>query len=506
MPTKFNGTVLLWSHGYRISTPIPAALAVPLGLASSTSLPEDLVPGVRRRCSAPTSPTSARARPRCADDQAVIDKLLAQGYALAGVGYSRQGWSTPEAVQANELMIRHINAGAVKGVKKIMVWGESFGGLRRRDRRRAQPGKVAGLLPDVRRPGRAGAGDEHGHDGPVHLEDARRAEPAGGQLHQLRARRCTDLGTVLQTLQGVGNGTVSVSSVGYPVAQANLLGGLMGGLPTVSRGVRRRDPVNPAFATLGTAAALAGGYQPASAGASSAAAMLQNVGAAAALGVMVRYDLEQKARLDGGHPGDRVGELHRQRQRRLHASCSRDEQRGEFGDTLNASTVMPNLLNAMLAKLDSSKGDAASRFPANPKAVKAIRALPAPKGVYTVPTVLISTAEDPIVPAGNTAFYSEQAHGLGQEGRGTTARGGPVLHDARRRTAGRVFAPGAKGPDAAASAAGATPGVGHCNWTLERRPAGRQRGVGPQPDRQQPHAEGRQERQPAHVGHCGRER
>ena len=75
-----------------------------------------------------------------------------------------------------------------------------------------------------------------------------------------------------------------VSSAGYPIALANLLAGLMAGLPTVSPtydGVT----VNPAVATLGTAGALAGGYSPLSSGQSAAAAMLQNVGAAAALGV-----------------------------------------------------------------------------------------------------------------------------------------------------------------------------------------------------------------------------
>ena len=33
MPEKFNGTVLVYSHGYRVSTPIPAALAVQTGRA-----------------------------------------------------------------------------------------------------------------------------------------------------------------------------------------------------------------------------------------------------------------------------------------------------------------------------------------------------------------------------------------------------------------------------------------------------------------------------------------
>ena len=121
-----------------------------------------------------------------ADDQAVIDKLLAQGYALTGVGYSRQGWSTPEAVQANELMIRHINAGAVKGAKKIMVWGESFGALVAATVAERNPTKVAGLLPTCG----VLAGPEQAMNTAMTVLYSWKTlvapEPAGGQLHQLR--------------------------------------------------------------------------------------------------------------------------------------------------------------------------------------------------------------------------------------------------------------------------------------------------------------------------------
>lgn len=461
MPQKFNGTVLLWNHGYRISTPIPAALAVPLGLAASPSYQKISFPAF-----APVFGTDVAyigaGTAEVADDQAVIDKLLAQGYALTGVGYSRQGWASPEAVQADELMIKHINSGAIKGVKKLMVWGESFGSFVSATVAERNPGKIDGLLPTCG----VLAGPEQAMESAMTVMYSWKTLVAPSLRvanYTSYAQALTDLATVLQTLQGVGNGTVSVSSVGYPVAQANLLAGLMGGLPTVSA-VYDGVTLNPAFATLGTAAALAGGYQPASAGASSAAAMLQNVGAAAALGVMVRYDLEQRARLLAGIPATESANI-TDNVNVAYTNLLSDEQRGEFGDTLNASTVMPNLLNAMLAKLDSTKGDAAARFVANPKAVKAIRSLPAPTGVYKMPTVLLSTAEDPIVPAGNTAFYAAKLAASAKK-QGTT----PIMgqyYTMPPPNGWTVFAPGAKSPDSAASAAGATTGIGHCNWTLD---------------------------------------
>jgi pimeloyl-ACP methyl ester carboxylesterase len=461
MPQKFNGTVLMFSHGYRISTPIPAALAVPLGLAASPSYQK-----ISFSAFAPVFGTDVAyigsGKADVAPSAGVAQTLLGQGYALAGVGYARQGWAISEAVQANELLLKHVQAGAIKGVKKVMAWGESFGGFTAATFAEKNAGKVNGVLPACA----VLAGPEQAMQSAMTVMYSWKTLVAPSLRvanYTSYAQALTDLGTVLQTLQGVGNGTVSVSSVGYPVAQANLLAGLMGGLPTVSA-VYDGVTLNPAFATLGTAAALAGGYQPASAGASSAAAMLQNVGAAAALGVMVRYDLEQTARLVAGIPATESANF-TDNVNVAYSALLSDEQRGEFGDTLNASTVMPNLLNAMLAKLDSTKGDAAARFAANPKAVKAIRALPAATGVYKMPTVLLATAEDPVVPAGNSSAYAAKLQASAKKA-GTT----PIMgqyYTMPPPNGWTVFAPGAKSPDSAASAAGATTGVGHCNWTLD---------------------------------------
>jgi pimeloyl-ACP methyl ester carboxylesterase len=460
MPSKFNGTVLVWNHGYRISTPIPAALAVPLGLASSASYQKISFPAFAATFGTDVAYIGSGAA-EVAQNDVIAQQLLAQGYALSGVGYARQGWASPEAVQADELLFKHINAGAISGVKKTVLWGESFGGFVSATVAERNPGKVAGLLPTCG----ALAGPE------VAMANAMTVMYTWKSLiaptlrvanYTSYAQALTDLATVLQTLGGVAAGTVSTSAVGYPVAQANLLGGLMAGEPTVSS-VYDGVTVNPAFGTLGTAAALAGGYQPASAGGSTAVAMLQNVGAAAALGIMVRYDLEQRARLVAGIPADQSANF-TDNVNVAYTNLLTDEQRGEFGDTLNASTVMPNLLNAMLAKMDSTKGNAAARFPASAAALKAVRSLPAPKGVYTVPTVLIADTYDPIVPAGNTDAYFTKLMASAK------AKGAKPLvaqyYTVPPADGWTTFAPGAKSPDAAASAAKATSGVGHCNWTI----------------------------------------
>ena len=468
MPEKFNGTVLLYSHGYRIGTPLPAALATPLGLNT----------GVYKQISYPAFAPAfgsdvaylASNEAAIAPNPTVAANLLAQGYALAGAGYARQGWASAEGVEAGENLIKLINAGAVSNKKKIMVWGDSLGGLISQTLAERNPGKIAGSLPSCG----VLEGPLQAYSSAMtvlytwkaliapNLKVANYSAGPAGYVEAL-----TDLGTVLTILGGAA--TTPVSPAGFPLAQANLLGGLMAGLPTKSN-VYDGQTQNPAFAQLGTLAALGGGYQPASSGASSAVAMLQNVGGAAALGILGRYEMEQRVRTIGGlaatdnaNFSDNVNVVY--------SKLLSDEQRGEFGDTLNATTVITDPLNSMLARLDSTVGSTTARFPANPTAVAIVNALPAPKGIYKVPTLMITTTYDAIVPDGNTgAFFDSMEKSYNKMNK--KKRG--LFKAAAFYTIPPVdgwtkFAPGAKAPDAALSiAALGNSGVGHCVYTTEQ--------------------------------------
>lgn len=461
MPSTFNGTVLIYNHGYRFSGPIPAAFAGPtaLGLSTNPAYTAISVPAFATAFGSAVA-YQANNMAQVAQNDKIAAGLLAQGYALAGLGYSAQGWAIAEALQANENMIKYVNGGGVAGVKKIMVWGDSFGGYVSATVAERNPGKVAGVLPTCA----PLAGPEQAMQSAMTVMFTWKtlvAPTLRVANYQSYTQALSDLATVLGTLGAVAAGTASTSSVGYPIPQANLLGGLMGGLPTKSS-VYDGQTVNPMFATLGLAAGLAGGYSPASAGASSAAAMLQNVGAAAALGIMVRYDLEQRARALGQIPADQTANF-TDNVGVTYTELLSSEQRGEFGDTLNATSVMPNALNAMLAKLDESKGNAAARFPANAAALKAVRSMPAPKGVYKVPTLLISTTFDPVVPAGNTENYFLK---LQKSGSGRMVKA-LQFYTIPPEDGWTTFDAGAKSPNSAASAAKATSGVGHCNWAID---------------------------------------
>ena len=46
MPKKFNGTVLIYDHGYRIASPLPAAIAGAARVRQGSVLRQDLVPAL----------------------------------------------------------------------------------------------------------------------------------------------------------------------------------------------------------------------------------------------------------------------------------------------------------------------------------------------------------------------------------------------------------------------------------------------------------------------------
>jgi pimeloyl-ACP methyl ester carboxylesterase len=98
LPTTWNGTLLLWSHGYRVAQPAPPAFA-PVNTAADD-----------------------------APDAATASMLLSKGYALAGSSYASNGWAVQDGVAAGE----QLHDWFLKNVgtpRRTYVWGASLGGL-----------------------------------------------------------------------------------------------------------------------------------------------------------------------------------------------------------------------------------------------------------------------------------------------------------------------------------------------------------------------------------------
>ena len=105
VPQHWNGTLLLYSHGYRFAQPAPPDFAAVDTKAQVSSSDAD----------------GTGADPLSQD-------LLAAGYALAGSAYKSNGWAVADGVQAGEDL--HAKFVSLVGTPlRTYVWGDSLGGL-----------------------------------------------------------------------------------------------------------------------------------------------------------------------------------------------------------------------------------------------------------------------------------------------------------------------------------------------------------------------------------------
>lgn len=133
MPANWNGSLLLYSHGYRPAEPFPPNFDPVV----TTATP---VPGWD------------------SGDKALGEALLERGYALAGSSYSSNGWAVEDGVRAGEEVYAFF-AENVGTPKRVYVWGDSLGGLITQSLAERHPewvdgaaplcGVMAGLVPNI---------------------------------------------------------------------------------------------------------------------------------------------------------------------------------------------------------------------------------------------------------------------------------------------------------------------------------------------------------------------
>jgi hypothetical protein len=121
MPQRWNGTLLIYSHGYRQAQPAPP----------------DFAP-------VETEPEPA---PGWAEDQQDVGQaLLDQGYALAGSAYASNGWAVADGVKADEDLHQYF-VDHVGKPNRVIVWGDSLGGLVTEVLSEKHPDWVDGAIP-----------------------------------------------------------------------------------------------------------------------------------------------------------------------------------------------------------------------------------------------------------------------------------------------------------------------------------------------------------------------
>ena len=103
MPESWNGTLLLYSHGYRQAEAAPPEFEEP-------NTDPDPAPGYST------------------GDTRAADALLDQGFALAGSAYASNGWAVQDGVEAGEALHDYFVEN-IADPDRTYVWGDSLGGL-----------------------------------------------------------------------------------------------------------------------------------------------------------------------------------------------------------------------------------------------------------------------------------------------------------------------------------------------------------------------------------------
>ena len=362
VPANFNGTVALYSHGYRYNVDIPAAIPL-IGGYKITNTPEP-VPG---------------------GNAEVAQYFFSQGIAIVGSGFARQGWNPDSAIATNVELIDTFKK-QFPTTTKVVAWGSSLGGVITQGLAEKHPELISAAAPmcmaDNVAPELTMAGDflwglkvlfdptiKAGNYSPG---AAGVAESYGDLVKvftvmgKLQASLAT--GAWPDTSSATGK---ALQAAGIPSRSALLLLGLMAGIPTQSA---HFDSISGPEGALKLSFPLA---------ISPALAILENGTNAAALGVLATQDVEDQA---GGAVFDNT---------KTNYATRIEEERVVFNAALSGNTVINALLGAL-----SAANPGAPRAVGNAAAMAKVKTMHTNTGKINVPTVLMVGMADPITPAG----------------------------------------------------------------------------------------------------------
>ena len=435
-PANFNGTVYLYSHGYRNNVPLPATLSAATGFPTTVVNTPEPAPGGNAQ---------------------IIGALLAKGYAVMGSGFARQGWNADSAIKTNVELIGVFKKQYPK-TTKVVAWGNSLGGFITQALAEKYPDLISAaaplcmasdLTPLMTMAGDALWGIKTFFD-PTIKGGGYSAGAAG------YAEAMGDLGKVL-TVAGAmsaaiaanptapawpATSTVPAALKAVPSRSALVLVGLMAGLPMQSA------HFDSTSAPAGLPASNALSFQLAI---NPALATLENVTNAAAVGVLFAHDIEQQA---GGAVFDNTATDY---------SARVSAERFIWSSALTGEAGA-NALLGYLAAVPRVKG--------NPAAIAKLATLTSHTGKVEIPTILFTGTADPVTPPGNqqsvidkyAAYSAEKWAAAKKEGtRKKPANNQLVLWNFPPEKYSKFTATGS--PDTTVPAA---TGTNHCNFSVSQ--------------------------------------
>ena len=361
VPANFNGTVYLYSHGYRPNVPVPAGIPG-YGGYTVTNTPQ---PG---------------------PNATVIGALLAKGYGVVGSGFARQGWNADSAIKTNVELVGLFKKQFTK-TTKVVAWGESLGGFITQALAEkhsdlfsaAAPLCMASdITPLMTMAGDALWGIKTFFDPTI----------KGGSYSAGAAGYAEAMGDLVKVFTVIGSlqaafaanpstpawpatSKVPDAIKAIPSRSALVLVALMSGIPMQSANFDATSA--PAGLPAANALSFALAINP-------AFAALQNVANAAALAVLATHDLELQA---GGAVFDNTTTDY---------SARVAEDQFAWASALSGTSGTAGLLSVLAAS---------PRAKADPAAVAKVKTLASHSGKVEIPTILFTGTADPITTAGN---------------------------------------------------------------------------------------------------------
>jgi pimeloyl-ACP methyl ester carboxylesterase len=419
MPSKFNGTFLLWNHGYRYNINLPAIPVVaPAGYVVNKAA-------------------------EVAPSEVVAGQLLKQGYAIGGSSYATQGWAAESAVITDLALINLVKSNFPK-VSKVVAWGNSLGGFVTQSLSEQFPyaidaaaplctasGSIEGLLTY--------AGDAlwivkqffdssiKGSGYSAGLDGYKEAVGDIGKVLQVANALKIAIGTNPTAPAWPATSTVPDAMKAIPSRSAVLMAGLLAGVPTQSNTFDASSgPKGPLETSFGLVI-------------SPALAVLENIAESAILGVIVSYDLE----LQGG------GTVYDNTKTNYVARL------GDNADVFAAGLSGAGIATTMVGYLQL----VAPKVKADADAIGKLRLQYAHTGDIKVPTIFMTGLADPITTPGNTQLLLDKYSALLGDGKSkvVTLWNKTPEEYTTFSAAGLPETPSVK-----------TPGTGHCNFTTSQ--------------------------------------
>lgn len=441
VPANFNGTVVLYSHGYRPNVAVPVGIPG-YGGYQVTNTPET-APGQSAGNMGPTS------------------YLLGQGYALMGSGFSRQGWNVDAAVATNVELIDTFKK-KFTATTKVVAWGQSLGGIITQTLAEKYPTLISAAAPLCMADNIAAeltmAGDFLWGTKVLFNPAIKGGNYSAGTAGYVEAM--TDLKlffTVLGELQAGISQTDAAKSwpstssatgkalaaAGIPARSALLLIGLAAGIPTQSATF---DSVAGPEGALKTTWPLA---------VAPALAILENGASAGALAVLALHDVESQA---GGAVFDNT---------KTDYAARVADSSVVFNAGLSGNTAIEAMLGAI-----SPANPGAPRAVGNTAAIAKMNALATTTGKINVPTIFMAGIADAITPAGATQRvvdkYVEQYEAEKEAAKKASYGSGPYIVPSKKVLNLWSVTPATWSKFTAAGAPvtqAGIPGTGHCTFT-----------------------------------------